>query len=163
MELKRLISRARRGFREDARLYFVAITGLTVAFFCLTASLLGVTNLERVADHWGRNGRMTVFVHNTAKLADVEQLATALEALPEVREVEHVSATEAREQFLNRGDVSASFADLPPDVFPASLEIRLVGGTDLGRAEIIAERIERFSAVEEVETYQGWFQQIEGL
>ena len=49
MDVKSAITRARRGLREERRLYIVAVTSLAVAFLCLGATLLGVTNLDAAA------------------------------------------------------------------------------------------------------------------
>ena len=45
MDLATIYIRAKRGIREDAKLYVVAISTLTVAFLCLATALLGVSNL----------------------------------------------------------------------------------------------------------------------
>jgi cell division transport system permease protein len=49
---------------------------------------------------------------------------------------------------------------LPADAFPASLEVVLRGHVQPQRAGEIAERLRRFGAVEEVETYRDWFAQM---
>lgn len=160
MDYKSAIARARRGLREDLRLYVVAVSSLTVAFLCLGAALLAITNLSDVAEQWGRSSRMTVYLRDGAPRADVEQLRMSLEGLAEVTAVEHLSAARAREQFLEQSDVSADLASLPPDVFPASLEVTLRTGTTVQRVSAIAARIERFPPVEDVETYRGWFDRL---
>ena len=53
MELKSLLRRAKRGVREDAKLYGVAVSSLTVAFLCLSTLLLAVVNLGSFAERWG--------------------------------------------------------------------------------------------------------------
>jgi hypothetical protein len=40
MDMKQLITRARRGLREEMRLYLVAVSSLAVAFLCLGGALL---------------------------------------------------------------------------------------------------------------------------
>ncbi|MBT8467277.1 MAG: ABC transporter permease, partial [Deltaproteobacteria bacterium] len=71
MDLKNAIVRARRGLREERRLYVVAVTSLAVAFICLGATLLGVTNLDAAATRWGQSGRITVFLKEGADAQDV--------------------------------------------------------------------------------------------
>ena len=62
MDVKSAMTRARRGLREERRLYIVAVTSLAVAFLCLGATLLGVTNLDAAATRWGQSGRITLFL-----------------------------------------------------------------------------------------------------
>lgn len=163
MDLKTAITRARRGLREDLRLYLVAVSSLTVAFLCLAAALLAITNLSRMADQWGRNRRMTVYLVDGARAGDVEQLRALLEGLPEVRGVEHVTAAMARAQFMEHADVATELEGLPADAFPASLEVALTGDVTVQRLNDIASRVGRFGAVDEVETYGGWFSRLESL
>lgn len=160
MDTSTLLRRAKRGLREDLRLYLVAVSSLSVAFFCLGAVLLGVANLGQLEKAFGHSGRITVYLRDGAPAEQVEQLRSLLEEVPEVASVEHLTAAKAREQFLSRADVDVELASLPPDVFPASLEIALKPGSDPARASAISERVGRFGFVEGLETYRGWFQRI---
>jgi len=163
MDLKMAISRAGRGLREDLRLYLVAVSSLTVAFLCLGSAMLAVTNLSQAAERWGQSRRLTVYLVDGARAGDVEQLRAIVEGLPEVASVEHVTAARARAQFMENTDVAGDLGELPADVFPASLEVTLVGGIPVQRLSDIAARVERFGAVDEVESYGGWFSRLESL
>ena len=81
MDVKNAITRARRGLREERRLYIVAVTSLAVAFICLGATLLGVTNLDAAATRWGQSGRITLFLKDDADPQDIAQLRVVLEGL----------------------------------------------------------------------------------
>ncbi len=162
MPLKTAIRRAARAMREDLRLHLVSISSLTVAFLCLAAALFGMTNLDSVAQSWGRQGRMSIYIADGAEDDDVQQLRLLLEGLPEVRAVEHVTASVAQAQMASESE-GAELGELPAELFPASLEITLAGGTTSTRMGAIAERVGRFRAVEAVETYEGWFEQLESL
>ena len=163
MDLKTTFARAKRGIKEDVRLYVVAVWTLTVAFLFLAASLLAMANLSQIADRWGQSGRLTIYLRDGARPSDVEQLRMALEALPEVREIEQVSPSTAREQFLDGSSVSGELAALPPDVFPSSLDVTIAPGTPAARLTSITERIARFGAVEGAETYRSWFDRVDAL
>lgn len=163
MELKTLMSRAKRGLREELRLYLVAISSLSVAFLCVGGALLAVSNLSSIAERWGQSGRMTVFLRDGAQEGDVAQLRIVLESLPEVHEVEALSSAEARALFLAQSEVSANLTALPAEVFPASLEVSLKGGTDPARVEAIAGRVGQLRAVDDVETYRGFFDRLDSL
>ncbi|MCB9610874.1 MAG: ABC transporter permease [Sandaracinus sp.] len=163
MELKTLIGRAKRGLREELRLYLVAISSLSVAFLCVAGALLALTNLSALAERWGESARMTVYLRDGAQAADVAQLRVVLESLPEVRAVEELTAEDARALFLQHAEVSADLAALPPEVFPPSLELSLATGTDPSRLDAMAARVAQLRAVEDVETYRGWFDRLESL
>ena len=163
MNLRTAVTRAARAMREDARLHAVAISTLTVAFLCLGTALVGISNLASVADAWGRSARMTVFLREGARPNDVEQLRLSIDGLPEVREVRHLTPAMAREEFLRDAEVGAVLTTVSADAFPASLEVELTAGVSGERLAAIAERVGRFNAVEDVETYHGWFERLEGL
>jgi cell division transport system permease protein len=163
MQLKTAITRAARAMREDAKLHLVAVSSLTVAFLCLASALWAIANLSSVADAWGRSARMTIYLRDGAGAEEVDRLRLLLEGLGEVREVEHLTRARARAQFLENAELDAELADLPADAFPASLEVELAAGTSSGRASAIAERVGQLGAVEDVETYQGWFGRLDAL
>jgi cell division transport system permease protein len=164
MEIWSALSRAKRGFRDDLRLHVVAIASLVVAFLCLGTALLSVENLSRIADRWSQTQHMTVYLRDQAKEADVAQLRLVLEGLGEIAKVEHISAARARELFAEQTNMNATdLAQLPGDAFPASLELDLADAVPAARIDKIAERVQRFAGVEEVETYRSFFGQLRSL
>lgn len=163
MHLKTAITRAARAMREDAKLHLVSISSLTVAFLCLATALASIANLSSVADAWGRSARMSVYLTEGASGDDVSRLRLLLEGLAEVRSVQHVTSAEARRQFLEDAELGAELTNLPADAFPASLEIELAASIPGARMAEIAARVDRLEAVDEVETYQGWFDRLETL
>ena len=157
MDLRTALSRAKRGLRDDLRLHLVAIASLVVAFLCLGAALLSVENLARIADRFSGQRHVTVYLKDGAHEGDVAQLRLVLESLPDADKVRYVSADDARKEFAEQADLGVQIDTLPRDAFPASLEIALRAHTGEQRIEQIAERLRRFGAVEEVETYHDWF------
>ena len=163
MDLHTAFLRARRGFREDAKLYAVAVSSLAVAFLCLATALLAITNLSAMAERWSRSGRMTVYIRDGAPDADVQALRTTLAELPEVSSATALSAAEAREQFVRDANVGGELAGLPADAFPSSIEVTLRTGVTAARGDEIAARVGHVAAVEGVETYRAFFQKLESL
>jgi cell division transport system permease protein len=163
MDLASTLRRAARGMREEARLHVVSVSSLTIAFLCLGVALLGLANLDSLANAWERAGRVTIFLRDGARQSDVEELSSALSSIPGVESVTHVTSAEAREQFVADAQLGASLETLPADAFPASLEVELTGGAAEVGSQAIADRVSRFSIVEDVETYRGWFDQLRGL
>lgn len=163
MDLKNAILRARRGLRDDFKLYLVAVSSLTVAFLCLGATLLAVENLSAVEARWGKSGRLSVFLEDTAAGDDVRRLQAVLGELSEVEAAHYVSPEAARERFLEHAEIDTELAALPPDVFPASVEVTLAAGTPVQRVDDIAARVGRLGAVADVESYRGWFERLDAL
>ncbi|MGE3635526.1 MAG: cell division protein FtsX [Sandaracinaceae bacterium] len=86
-----------------------------------------------------------------------------LEGISEVQSVEHVTSAEARERFMEDASIDGSLAELPTDAFPASLEVTLASGATSARVGAIVTRIRALGAVDEVETYEGWFARLDTL
>ncbi|HMI91515.1 MAG TPA: permease-like cell division protein FtsX [Polyangiales bacterium] len=160
MDLSSALSRARRGFRDDLRLHVVAVISLVVAFLCLGAALLSVENLSRVAERWSGAQHLTVYLKDNAAPGDVAQLRLVLESLQETASVRLISAEEARREFAAQVDLGTQASALPADAFPASLEVALKDRTSDQRVAEVAERVQRFGAVDEVETYRDWLTQM---
>jgi cell division transport system permease protein len=160
MEFWTVLSRAKRGFRDDLRLHVVAIVSLVVAFLCLGAALLSVVNLSAIAERWGQAQHLTVYLRSSAAENDIAQLRLVLESLQEVEKVDYVDATQAKREFAEQTDLGVDASALPSEAFPASLEVALRDNVAQLRIAEVAERVRRFGAVEEVETYQDWFDQL---
>lgn len=163
MDFSSTLRRAARGMREEARLHLVSISSLTIAFLCLGVALLALANLDTLANAWERAGRVTIFLRDGARQGDIDELSAALASIPGVVDVTHVTSVDAREQFVADAQLGASLETLPPDAFPASLEVELAGGSGEVGSQAIAERVARFSIVEDVETYRGWFERLQSL
>ncbi len=163
MDVADAIKRAKRGLREERRLYVVAVSSLAVAFLCLAAALLGIANLDVAAERWGKSGRLTVYLKDGADTQDIAQLRVVLEGLAEVTAVQHVTSDIARSVFLDQADVEAEFEALPAEAFPPSLEVQLKRSVTRERADAIGARVMQFRAVSDVESYRGWFEKLDGL
>src|SRR3954466_2275180 len=91
--------RARRGMLREWRLHALSVFSLAVAFVCLGATLLVLTNLHSIEQRWAHAGRASIYLKDNAAAQDVEQLKTALTAVPIVTSVRYISATQARMDF----------------------------------------------------------------
>ncbi len=149
--------RARRGMLREWRLHALSVFSLMVAFVCLGAALLVVTNLRAIEDRWAHAGRASIYLKDSATQEDVESLKSALSKLPFVTQVRYVSAGQARLEFgsqeVNR---KSELAALPPEAFPASIEIEVLSTvTDDELADTVT-KLQKIPSVEDVETYQAW-------
>jgi cell division transport system permease protein len=149
--------RARRGMLREWRLHALSVFSLAVAFVCLGAALLVVTNLEAIEERWAHAGRASIYLKDGASQAEVDAFKDALTKVPGVTNVRYVSSGQARAEF-GAQEVSshAELAALPVEAFPASIEIDV--RPDMADAELsgIVAKIRQLPAVDDVETYQTW-------
>jgi len=151
-----------RAGRSDLRLHLLSIFSLAVAFVCLAASLLVVTNIAAVRDRWSRAGRATVYLRDGVSDADAAAITTALQNTPGVRKVRLVTSIEARREVVT-DEQDKALAALPPSAFPASLEVGFSDEiTDLD-LDGMALKLRALPAVETVETYQRWTERLSSL
>jgi cell division transport system permease protein len=149
--------RARRGMLREWRLHTLSVFSLAVAFVCLGAALLVVTNLRAIEDRWAHAGRVSVYLKDSIGTPETESLKAALAATPDVKAVRYVSSSQARQDFIKQ-EVSTKSAliGLPQEVFPASLEIEVLPDmTDVALSEMVG-KLGKLPGVDEVETYQAW-------
>lgn len=153
--------RARRGMLREWRLHALSVFSLAVAFVCLGAALLVLTNLRAIEDRWAHAGRASIYLKDNAAAQDVEQLKIALASVPIVTSVHYVSASQARAEFGQReGGNRADLASLPVEAFPASIEIEVKNDvTDSDLVEVVG-KLRQLPAVDDVETYQAWTERL---
>lgn len=154
--------RAWRAGKSDFRLQLLSVLSLSVAFVCLAAALLIVTNIAVVRDRWSKAGRATVYLRDGVEEATVIELAKALEATPGVKRVRHVTSVEARREVVFDEDDKV-LAALPPSAFPASLEVGFSSDVDEGELAAMTLKLRSLPAVETVETYQRWTERLSAL
>jgi cell division transport system permease protein len=148
------LQRALRGGRHDWQLQLSSVFSVGVAFICLASALLVVANVQELRVRWSHTGRASVYLQPNADAADIEAIVTALKITRGVVEVEHVSSEAARKELLKSGD--EILAGLPPEAFPASLEVRVHDPERTGALGRMAEKLRLLPRVEAVETYEAW-------
>ncbi|HHH30722.1 MAG TPA: FtsX-like permease family protein [Polyangiaceae bacterium] len=151
-----------RAGRSNWRLQALSIFSLAVAFVCLAAALLVVTNLESVRERWSRAGRATVYLRDDIGESDIRALVTALEQTEGVAKVRYVSRELARNEVVTEtGD--QQLASLPPEAFPASVELGFDQSVDDMKLNVIALKLQSLPTVETVETYNRWTERLSSL
>ncbi|MFO0552507.1 MAG: permease-like cell division protein FtsX [Polyangiaceae bacterium] len=149
-----------RAGRSDWRLQVLSVFSLSVAFICLAASLLVVTNIEALRDRWSRAGRATVYLKDNAREGEVAALMTALQQTGGVSRVRRVTADEARREVVATDETLAA---LPAEAFPASLEVAFDDSITDEQLKTIALKLRALPAVETVETYERWTDRLSAL
>jgi len=153
--------RALRGGRHDLGLHLSSVFSVGVAFICLATALLVVANVQELRVRWSHTGRASVYLQPNADPADIEAIMSALRNTRGVVRVEHVTSEAARTELLRSGD--EILAGLPPEAFPASLEVQV---HDPGRSGVLgrmAEKLRLLPRVEAVETYEAWGERLGNL
>jgi len=164
VDFKTIYTRARRGVREDVKLYAAAVSSLTVAFLCLGTALLGVANLAELAERWGRTHRMSVYLVDAAAESEIARLTELLSALGTVAKVEYTSPEAARGRFLRDTAAGSELRELPEAAFPASIEVEFTrAATDKQIAEVARRVSLHRTIVTDVDTYRSWFQKVATL
>lgn len=157
--------RARRGMVREWRLHALSVFSLAVAFVCLGAALLVVTNLRAVEQRWAHAGRASVYLKEGATQDEVDTLRAAVAHVPGVTGVRYVSSGDARAEFAKReltGQTS-ELAALPVEAFPASIEVEVA--QDMPDAELgdMVAKMRQLPSVDDVETYQSWTERLSRL
>jgi cell division transport system permease protein len=153
--------RARRGMLREWRLHVLSVFSLAVAFVCLGATLLVVTNLRNVEERWAHAGRFSVYLADSSTSADVDALKSALAATPSVKAVRYLSSAQARSDFggtetQGKSDLLA----LPAEAFPSSLEVETAADISSEDLRTMVGHLEKLSGVEDVETYEVWTERL---
>ncbi len=156
--------RARRGMMREWRLHALSVFSLAVAFVCLGAALLVVTNLRAVEQRWAHAGRASVYLKEGATQDEVDALRAALVRVPGVTGVRYVSSGDARAEFGQRElERSSVLAALPAEAFPASIELDVAPDMpDVDLADMVG-KMKSLPAVDDVETYQSWTERLARL
>jgi cell division transport system permease protein len=153
--------RALRGGRHDWSLHLGSIFSVAVAFICLGSALLVVANVQALRERWSHTGRASVYLQPNAEQKDIDAIVAALRGTRGVTEVEHVTSEAARKELLQSGD--EILAGLPPEAFPASLEVKIHDPARSGALGRMAEKLRLLPHVEAVETYEAWGERLGSL
>ena len=156
--------RARRGMVREWRLHALSVFSLAVAFVCLGAALLVVSNLRVVEERWAHAGRASIYLKDGATQDEIDALRVALSRVSGVTGVHYLSSGDARVEFgQTQLDGNAALAGLPAEAFPASIEIDVT--PDLANADLadMVGKMKQLPAVDDVETYQSWTERLARL
>jgi cell division transport system permease protein len=149
---------------REWRLHALSVFSLAVAFVCLGAALLVVTNLKVVEERWAHAGRASVYLKDGATQDEIDALRLALTRVPGITGVHYLSSGDARMEFgQTQLDGNAALAGLPAEAFPASIEIDVA--PDLANADLadMVGKMKQLPAVDDVETYQSWTERLARL
>ena len=153
------IDRAWRAARSDWQLHALSVFSVAVAFVCLASALLVVVNIQSTKERWQSTGRASVYLKAKVQREQIAELEKALRKTPGVTSVKFVASEDARSQILDNAS-NETLTALPPDAFPASLDLELSNDAAATRLKKMAVQLEALPSVEAVETYQAWSESI---
>jgi cell division transport system permease protein len=149
---------------REWRLHALSVFSLAVAFVCLGAALLVLTNLRAIEERWAHAGRASIYLKDDAAPQDVESLKVALTNVPGVVGVRYVSPGQARAEFGQKeAGAKNELAALPVEAFPASIEVEVRPDLDDQEIASIVGKLRQLPAVDDVETYQAWTERLSRL
>ena len=156
--------RARRGMLREWRLHALSVFSLAVAFVCLGAALLVLTNLRAIEERWAHAGRASIYLKDNAPAQDIESLKAALGVVPGISGVKYVSPAQARTDFgTKESGAKGELSGLPVEAFPASIELEVKPDVTDAELNDMVAKLKQLPAVEDVETYQAWTERLSRL
>jgi cell division transport system permease protein len=148
---------------REWRLHALSVFSLAVAFVCLGAALLVVTNLRAAENRWAHAGRASVYLKDGASQEDVDALRTAVVLVPGVTAARYMSSGEARKMFGGESESHPELAGLPAEAFPASIEIDVAADMPDADLATMTAKLKELPSVDDVETYQSWTEKLARL
>ncbi len=158
----RVRSRVWRGVMREWRLHIATIFTSAVAFVCLTASLLVVTNVAGLKDKYDRVENLTLYLRGGTEQAEVLRVREVLAVTPGVVTARSQRADEVAANFRGSAD-NAELKELPDEVFTPVIEVVLERDISHERAATIVAQLRALPQVEELETYEGWTARIASI
>jgi cell division transport system permease protein len=148
---------------REWRLHALSVFSLAVAFVCLGAALLVVTNLRAAEERWAHAGRASVYLKDGATQDEVDALRAAVVLVPGVIGARYLSSGDARKEFGIEAEGHGELASLPAEAFPASIELDVAA--DMPEADLTAmvAKMRQLPSVDDVETYQSWTEKLARL
>lgn len=157
------------GLREAAAAFRRSplLTGLSAAMVGLALFVVGLFslaayNLQLALRTMEERVEVVAYLREGTRLQEVEEVRSALEALPPVRFVRYVNKQQALERAIRDlpeiGEISSDFEANP---FPASLEVELrEGSRSTENVERIVHEARLYGAVEDVRYGQEWVEKL---
>ncbi len=146
--------------------FATVMTWLVIGIACsLPAALVvGIQNVERLADAWQGSATLSVYLKDSASEADAQQLAARWRQLPEVEGVVYISKAQALEEFRQLAGYQEVLASLSRNPLPAVLVVTpRAEGLDPAKGEALRARLAKAPQVEEAELDLAWLERLQAL
>lgn len=152
-----VLARGIRGMAQSPLVQLLAVGTMAVCLLLVGTAMLIWLNVAEVADDWGIEVPITVYMTDQAQPGEAAALAEKLAGLPEVRTVEHVTPEDALIRLeVGLGGQESLLEGIDPETLPESLEITLLDRVEPGFTEALVGRLAQDDAVDEVATLGPW-------
>lgn len=159
-----VVSRALRGMAQAPMVQLLAVATTAVCMLLLGTVMLAWTNAQGVADAWGLDVPVTVYLHDDAANDEVDELVTRLREIPEVTRVESITPPQALERLADGlGGDAGMLEGIDAGVLPASIEVHLAEGTPTTFTAALGDKLDAFEVVEEVAIAGAWAEQAQAM
>lgn len=158
----RSIRESLAGFRRAPLLTGFSVAMITLSLFVLGLFGVAAHNIQLVLNQVEARVEVVAYLRDDATHEQIEALRVEIEAMPQVRDVLHISRRQALELArVQLSDFEAVFTDLETNPFPASLEITLQPGQRTADAvHGIAAALEAHPFVEDVRYGRDWLDKV---
>lgn len=155
--LSYVVARGLRGMGQAPAVQLIAVSTMAVCMLLLGLVMLVWSNAQGMVQAWGLDVPVTVYLVDEADPAQVDGVVQRIQTLPEVVQIDSITAEQAMQRLSEGlGEDSSMLDGLDPTVLPASLEINLAPGTDPDFGHVLAERLQELPVVDEVAVAGEW-------
>jgi len=159
-----LAGRGLRGMGQSPLVQVLAVSTMAVCMLMLGTALLIFNNASGIADDWGVNVPLTVYMVDGTDADQAGQLADRIARLDEVDHVEAVTPVQALERLESGlGEQGDLLEGIDAQALPSSLEVHLRSDVDPAFGPRLATRLSEFDMVEEVAVLGPWVSQARDL
>ena len=131
-----------------------------LVLFLVGLFLLAGYNTDRRFDRLRQQGRLTIYLRDSAGPAAIVHLKRRLEQDRQVAAFTYISKEDALQLFRHGGGEASLLAELDGNPFPAAFEVEAVNRSALTE---LTRRYARFAAVEEVQDPSPWQEGWDGM
>lgn len=142
------------------------MTALAVAIaLALPATLFALLeNVYRLSDQWDSNPKLTVYLQHQLPPTQVQSVVDAIETLPGVADLEHVSAAQALELFQNQSGFAGALDVLDENPLPDTLILTPAAThSDVAALQILSEQLAQRPGVDSVELDLQWVKKLKAM
>ncbi len=159
-----VISRGLRGMGQNPLVQLVAVGTMAVCMLMLGTTMLIFQNATEVAEDWGVDVPLTVYMVEGAEASAGEMLADRLADLPGVEQAQRITPEVALERLTHGlGGKSSMLEGVDPGSLPDTIEVYLRPDVDAEFSLALAARVESYEQVDEVAVLGPWVQQAQDL
>ncbi len=145
-----------RGRRSGA----LSTATIALALFVLGAFLVATSNLERLGREWNNSAEMSIYLSDNVTAPQRAAIERTLAGATSVASRRFLSKADALARFKTTfKDLSATLDGLGDNPLPASYEVRLLGGGDVGVDLLLAE-LRQMPGVADVRYDREWLQRL---